>query len=60
MDDVPQSCVAIEDNVGGLNAAQAAGVTCVAFPNSNTAAHDFGAATRVDRLDFTELSSVAS
>ena len=50
------ACVAIEDNVGGVQAAQAAGLTCVAFPNENTAQHDFGMTPhRVDRLDFGEL-----
>ena len=49
-------CVAIEDNVGGVDAAVAAGVTCVAFPNANTAGHDFAAADqRVEELDFDSL-----
>ncbi len=49
-------CVAIEDNVGGAQAAAAAGVVCVAFPNVNTAGHDFEAAERtVDRVDIDEL-----
>jgi HAD superfamily hydrolase (TIGR01509 family) len=48
----PAAAVAIEDNVGGTESAQAAGVACVAFPNANTAEHDFPAATgRTDRLD---------
>ncbi|MGI3784333.1 MAG: HAD-IA family hydrolase, partial [Janthinobacterium lividum] len=45
----PERCVAIEDNVDGVTAAQAAGVRCVAFPNGNTAAHDFSAAQ--DQVD---------
>lgn len=46
------SAVAIEDNVGGVAAASAAGVTCIAFPNANTAGGDFSAATEtVDVLD---------
>lgn len=53
-------CVAIEDNLGGVDAAVAAGLSCVAFPNANTAVHDFGKATaRVDKLDFTDLSDHA-
>lgn len=45
-------CVAIEDNVGGVRAAMAADLTCVAFPNANTDAHDFDEATRrVDAVD---------
>ncbi|MEJ8282057.1 HAD family hydrolase [Pseudonocardia spirodelae] len=44
--------VAIEDNVGGVASASAAGVPVVAFPNANTAGHDFSAATeRVEALD---------
>jgi len=52
----PGECVAVEDNTGGVQAAVAAGVTCVAFPNENTADGDFTAARRrVDRLDAAEL-----
>ena len=50
--------VAVEDNVDGVRAAVAADVTCVAFPNANTAGHDFpGAARVVDRLEFAELGA---
>lgn len=57
----PGYCVAIEDNVEGVQAAVAAGLACVAFPNENTAAHDFAAAVgRVDRLDAGELQRFAS
>ncbi len=50
------SCVAVEDNIDGVRAATAAGVTCIAFPNENTAGHDFDAARlQVERLDFDEL-----
>ena len=52
-------CVAIEDNLGGVRAARAAGVPCVAFPNQNTAGHDFGDARIVDRVDFEDLTSVS-
>lgn len=46
------ACIAIEDNPGGLAAATAAGVRCLAFPNANTGHLDFSAAVaRVDRLD---------
>jgi HAD superfamily hydrolase (TIGR01509 family) len=49
-------CIAIEDNLGGVEAAIAAGLGCVAFPGENTAHHDFEKAQRrVDRLDFDEL-----
>ncbi len=52
----PAHCVAIEDNVGGVAAANAAGIPCVAFPGTNNSTHDFsGAATIVDRLDFDSL-----
>jgi HAD superfamily hydrolase (TIGR01509 family) len=54
--EVPDGCIAVEDNVGGVRAAVAAGVTCIAFPNENTAGGDFSAAQRqVDRLDPAEL-----
>lgn len=47
-----RTVVAIEDNVGGVAAAVAAGVTCIAFPNENTTGGDFGAATEtVDHLE---------
>lgn len=49
-------CVAIEDNLTGMQAAQAAGLTCVAFPGTNNAGHDFTAAHRVvDHLNLDEL-----
>lgn len=55
----PHDCVAVEDNVGGVEAAAAAGVPCVAFPNENTGGHDFSAARiRVDRLQFEELQGL--
>ncbi|WP_420453001.1 HAD family hydrolase [Ilumatobacter sp.] len=52
-------CVAVEDNVGGVRSAVDAGLTCVAFPNANTAEHDFdGARSTVDRLDYDQLSEL--
>lgn len=49
-------CVAVEDNVEGVLAATRADLTCVAFPNENTARQEFGQARQtVDRLDFAEL-----
>ena len=45
----PGGRVAVEDNVGGVRSAVAAGVTCVAFPNENTAGHDFPGAARGGR-----------
>lgn len=52
----PGDCIAIEDNVPGVEAAVAAGIVCVAFPNENTESHDFGSAQhRVDRIDFDQL-----
>ncbi|CAN5475693.1 HAD family hydrolase [soil metagenome] len=52
-------CVAIEDNVGGVQAAVAAGLTCVAFPNENTADHDFAdAERRIDRVDVADLKNL--
>ncbi|MET0188210.1 MAG: HAD-IA family hydrolase [Pseudonocardia sediminis] len=59
LDETAESCVAIEDNLNGVDAAVASGLSCVAFPNENTAGHDFAKATqRVDRLDFEELQKV--
>lgn len=53
--------VAVEDNVGGVEAATSANVAVVAFPGENNAGHDFGAADRVvDRLTFSELSTLVS
>jgi HAD superfamily hydrolase (TIGR01509 family) len=54
-----EDCVAIEDNLGGVQSATAAGLHVVAFPNENTADHSFEHATsRVERLEFEELRSV--
>ena len=53
--------VAVEDNVDGVRAARAAGVVCVAFPNRNTAGHDFAAAgDRVEHLTFEHLQGLAA
>ena len=54
-------CVAVEDNVGGVDAAVAAGIEVVAFPNANTAGHSFdGARRRVDHLDLAELRELTA
>lgn len=54
----PADCVAIEDNLDGVEAARAADLECVAFPNANTADHRFDrAGHQVDRLVFAELES---
>jgi beta-phosphoglucomutase-like phosphatase (HAD superfamily) len=46
------NAVAIEDNVGGVAAAAAAGIRCIAFPNENTSGGDFSAASEtVESLD---------
>ena len=50
-------CMAIEDNVEGVQAADAAGLHCFAFPNENTAGHDFGAVRVVDTVDFDAIRS---
>jgi HAD superfamily hydrolase (TIGR01509 family) len=56
LDESPDSTVAIEDNVGGVAAASAAGIRCIAFPNENTVDGDFGAAAdTVDSLDAEHL-----
>lgn len=43
----PEDCLAVEDNVDGAQAAMAAGMTCLAWPNANTEGHDFGPARPV-------------
>lgn len=56
LDESPDACVAVEDNVGGVEAALGAGLRVVAFPNANTGGHDFSVATeRVDSLDTAAL-----
>jgi HAD superfamily hydrolase (TIGR01509 family) len=55
----PGACVAVEDDIGGVQAANAAGIACVAFPNEHTAGHDFSAAlARRDRLDLRDLQEL--
>ncbi len=50
------TAVAIEDNVGGVSAASAAGIRCIAFPNENTVDGDFGdAEDTVESLDAEQL-----
>ena len=59
LDEKPTECLAVEDNIGGVQAAVSAGVTCVAFPGENNVDHEFdGAADRVDELAFAELRTL--
>ncbi len=51
----PNEAIAVEDNIGGVSSATAAGVACVAFPNANTAEHDFGTTPVVEELSFADL-----
>jgi HAD superfamily hydrolase (TIGR01509 family) len=61
LDEDAGDCVAVEDNVGGAEAAIAAGVPCVAFPGENNAGHDFPeSAHRVNELNFGDLQAVVS
>ena len=61
LDEDAQDCVAVEDNVEGVEAAAAAGVKVVAFPNENTTGHDFARAERrVDHVEFGSWKSFAS
>lgn len=61
LDQQPNSCVAIEDNLGGIESAKLAAIACVAFPGENTAQHDFGSADiRVKHLAFGPLQSLLS
>lgn len=57
----PDDCVAIEDNLQGVEAAIGAGLSCIAFPNENTATNNFEKAQdRVDQLDFAKLQQFLS
>lgn len=56
LDQTPDAAVAIEDNLDGLAAAKSAQLACVAFPNQNTAQHQFETADlQVSHLDFEQL-----
>lgn len=58
--EVAGACVAIEDNLGGVESALEAGLACVAFPNENTVGHNFTHAdARVEELDAAELTKLA-
>lgn len=57
----PADAVAIEDNIGGVRAALAAGLRCIAFPNANTAGADFAEATdTADHLDADRVVALAA
>ncbi len=57
----PDDAVAIEDNVGGVRAARAAGLRCIAFPNTNTAGGDFDEATdTAEHLDADRILALAA
>ncbi len=56
-----EDCVAIEDNVDGVRSATAAGLRCVAFPNTNTSTQHFpGAHSRVTELDPVGLNALVA
>lgn len=56
-----ENCVAIEDNLGGVHAATAAGLRCIAFPNVNTATQHFPTAqTRVTALHPAETTALVA
>lgn len=53
LNQTPNSCVAIENNVDGLESAKSAGLACIAFPDENTVHHNFKTADlQVSQLDF--------
>lgn len=55
----PDDCIAIEDNLGGVEAAISAGLDCVAFPGENTAHQNFEKSKhRVDQLEFNEIQKL--
>lgn len=57
----PADAVAIEDNIGGVRAALAAGLRCIAFPNANTAGADFAEATdTAEQLDADRVVALAA
>lgn len=59
LDQTPDSCVAIEDNVEGVQAAKAADIVCIAFPGENTAHYAFDEAdARTDTLAFEQISAL--
>jgi HAD superfamily hydrolase (TIGR01509 family) len=61
LDQTPSHCIAIEDNLGGLEAAKSAKLACVAFPGENTAHHNFEAADlQTSHLDFEQLQRFLS
>lgn len=53
-------CVAIEDNIGGVHAASAAGIPCVAFPNENTSGHDFDKTPVTHHVLFDDLVALVA
>ena len=54
-----EDCIAIEDNLEGVESAISAGLTCVAFPNENTAQHDFSKAQHLaNHLNFDSLKKL--
>ncbi len=56
----PTDCLAVEDTASGLEAAKAAGLTVIAWPNAMTAAMDFSVADYVlDDLTAFDWESVA-
>lgn len=59
LDQTSDTCVAIEDNVEGVQAAKAADIACIAFPGENTAHHAFDDAdARTDTLAFEQISAL--
>ena len=56
LNQIPDDCVAIENNVDGLISAKSAGLACIAFPDENTVDHTFdGASLLVKHLEFEQL-----
>jgi beta-phosphoglucomutase-like phosphatase (HAD superfamily) len=54
----PEDCIAIENNQDGLQAARSAGLNCLAFPDENTADHNFAGAELITELDFSQLQAM--
>ena len=60
----PARCVVFEDAEKGVLAAHAAGMACIAVPNSHTMNNDFSKATRVvaslEEVDLALIDSLGS
>lgn len=58
----PEECIVIEDSTNGVNAAYAAGMTCIGFVNPNSGKQDLGKASYLvegfDEIDYEFIQKV--